>query len=567
MTPLISPKSLTSIFTAAALALGTVSVATITLAPDAAFAKNDKGNGNGNGGGRGGGSDKSDRGGKGHDKAERGSGKSGGSKGNGNRSAKANGKHDPAGAWRELKKEFKKNGSSNASRNTKGPKTLAEAGRQFQKDLKSLFTGTTDTQRPKRATVKRATLVDTSPRPAPRFTRVRGAPEGNLPKDRVRTRDPLVSAITDPGGSPKLRNLSASGAAAAAFANASANSNVGKIATYQTAASEYYALRDELAEARRELRAFNGAYEGRTSAEIEIDIASLDPTTPEYAETLATLEDELARAETFETERQDLKEDVIDLRRETYDALESAETAFFDASKGRELTPDALGDFHDNLGLPDPTASRAYNDPNLTEPQRRDMLVAPGSEGTVASARTQGARSKDRLRDPLVAAITAPDGSDKLRNLNASRAAAAAFANASPNSNVGKIATYQEAATEYYDTREDLMDARSALRDFDQSYDGRGSDEVLQDIADLDPTIPGYEETLSALEQELAVAEAFEDERDGLLDGVRDVRRDFLIAGKEAEAAFFDASKGGALTVSALNDLHANLGLPTAADR
>ncbi|MEP2029867.1 MAG: hypothetical protein ABJI96_14285, partial [Paracoccaceae bacterium] len=49
-------------------------------------------------------------------------------------------------------------------------------------------------------------------------------------------------------------------------------------------------------------------------------------------------------------------------------------------------------------------------------------------------------KQSKRYRDPLVAAITDPYGSDKLKNLNASNAAAQAFRNASPNSNVGKIA-------------------------------------------------------------------------------------------------------------------------------
>ena len=159
-------------------------------------------------------------------------------------------------------------------------------------------------------------------------------------------------------------------------------------------------------------------------------------------------------------------------------------------------------------------------------------------------------------------AITDPDGSDKLRNLNASKAASAAFANASPNSNVGRIASYQQAAEDYYELRDDLADARRDLRDFEDSYDGRSSEEIQADIDDLDPGDEGYEDAKMVLEEELMEAEEFEEARDDLQDGVRDLRTETLIASKEAEEAFNLASKGEILTTEALAELHNNLGLP-----
>lgn len=50
--------------------------------------------------------------------------------------------------------------------------------------------------------------------------------------------------------------------------------------------------------------------------------------------------------------------------------------------------------------------------------------------------------------NPLVAEVTDRNGSDNLKNLNASQAAGAVFANASSNSNVGKFATYQDVAAD-----------------------------------------------------------------------------------------------------------------------
>jgi chromosome segregation ATPase len=161
-----------------------------------------------------------------------------------------------------------------------------------------------------------------------------------------------------------------------------------------------------------------------------------------------------------------------------------------------------------------------------------------------------------------LAAITDPDGSAKLRNLNASKAALQAFANASPNSNVGKIAIYQDAAAEYYGLRDDLGDARRDLRELDESYDGRTTEEILDDIADLEPSDPEYEATLDELQAELTEAEEFEEAFDEQAGTIRTLRRQTLIASKEAETAFYEASKGQILTPGALAELHGNLGLP-----
>ena len=48
----------------------------------------------------------------------------------------------------------------------------------------------------------------------------------------------------------------------------------------------------------------------------------------------------------------------------------------------------------------------------------------------------------------------------------------------------------------------------------------------------------------------------------GKVDNVRDVRRETQFASKEAEGAFYDASKGAVLTSEALKEFHRKLGLP-----
>jgi hypothetical protein len=560
-------KSLTSMATVLALAVGPMTVATFTLSPDIAFAKNDKGNGGGKGGG---GKDRSDRG-KGKDKSASNKGKSNGSKSKGNtsRTANANGKNDLGKAFKDIKRGFQKaaNGKgkpkqNKASNGSRDPKSLADAGRIFTRDVKAIF-GVTDDRKPTKASrsaaLRKPTSVSVSPRPA-RRDEVKTAFRPDDAKRPVRgARDPLVRAITAPDGSDKLRNLSASTAAAAAFANASPNSNVGKIATYQQTSEDYYDLRSELIEGRRDLRALDDAYEGRTRMEVSRDIDALDPNDPAYEEALGALEGELKAALGYETERKELANGLRDLRGETADALTAAEAAFFAASKGRTVTRDTLAELHDNLDLPQPGTGPGYR----AGADVKSYLVD-------AEARTLDAYDANRRdwsrkggRDPLVRAITDADGSDKLRNLNASKAASAALANASPNSNVGRIAAYQAAAEDYYGLRDNLSEARQYLRGYDESYDGRSSEDVLDAISALDAAEPAYDARLAELEQELAEAERFEEGRDPLADAVRELRRDSLIAGKKAESAFYAASRGTILSLSALAELNANLGLPS----
>ncbi|RLK10910.1 hypothetical protein [Ruegeria conchae] len=575
---------LTSVLTVTSLVLASGAVATIMLGPDAAYAKNDKSNGNGKGPGRSGEKGKS---GKGNDGTKGGKGKSG--KGHGAKSADK----DAGGAKFNTRRSgkafrFNKNQNAKSQRSAKNKNkgqnskvretTLAGFGREFKRDVEQLFgkrtrsKSNTSANRVKKS-YRQASVapLEHSPRPVARTDYYSKRHVDKKPGAR-RYRDPLVAAITDPYGSDKLRNLNASKAAAPAFRNASANSNVGKIATYQAAAETYYDLRDDLYEARRELRDLNESYDGRSSEDIADDIAALDPADPNYEDDLNALEDELRDAEAYEEARDNLRADVRDLRYETRDALQDAETAFYDASKGRTLTKATLGEFHGNLDLPQPgyrhkdwaTIQPVPYDPDDYS-YSEDKTFYDETDYRLRYDKPYFDRKKDRYRyyrDPLVAAITDPYGSDKLRNLNASKAAAPAFRNASANSNVGKIATYQAAAETYYDLRGDLYEARRELRDLNESYDGRSSEDIADDIAALDPADPNYEDDLSALEDELRDAETYEEARDDLRADVRDLRYETRDALQDAEAAFYDASKGRTLTKATLGEFHGYLDLP-----
>ncbi len=170
-------------------------------------------------------------------------------------------------------------------------------------------------------------------------------------------------------------------------------------------------------------------------------------------------------------------------------------------------------------------------------------------------------------RDPLVAAITDPYGSDRLRHLKATTAAALAFRNAAPISNVGKISTYQTEAKEYYDLRSDLYDARRDLHDLNERYNGRSSDEIVEDIAKLEPSDPNYDDKLYTLKKELRLAEGHEEARDEIRANVKDLRLDTMVALKEAEHAIFEASRGAELAKDILPDFHENFDFPEPDDR
>ncbi|WP_299636945.1 hypothetical protein [uncultured Ruegeria sp.] len=559
---------LASVATATSLSVAVVAAATFALAPDAAFAKNGNGNGKGNSGkadnGKGNGSN-----GKGN--SSRGSQANGGGKNNSK--GKASASQKSAGSKKQHAAKAKKSNTGTGGNQKVRRVSVGEFGREFKKDVQQLFGKQPAKKSGNKPAKKTRTYKTVSVKPIERSLRPVARHDGTPGLDgrkKHRYRDPLAAAITDPNGSDKLRNLNASKAASPAFRNAAANSNVGKIATYQAAAAEYYDLRGQLYDTRRDLRDLNERYDGRSSEQIADDIAALDPSDPEYDSKREALESELRDAETYEETRDGLRADLKDLGHQTKDALEEAEDAFFDASKGRSLTKDALGVYHDNLGLPQPKSHP--KDEVTVQPVPYDPTYHQYSETRQYRSKDTNFRlrydalhhdgKKHRYKDPLAAAITDPSGSSKLRKLNASKAATPAFLNAAANSNVGKIATYQAAAAEYYDLRDQLHDARRDLRDLNESYDGRSSDQIADDIAALDPGDPGYNDKLDALESELQDAQTFEEAQGELRADVRDLRTDSLVAQKEAEHAFFDASKGSTLAAETLADLHENLELP-----
>lgn len=177
----------------------------------------------------------------------------------------------------------------------------------------------------------------------------------------------------------ELKGLNAVHANANAFANASPNSQVGRIATYRDAALDTISATDaldaateaigeeteNLAAREAELQSLDDAYTGRTTAEIDADIAALDPSATDYQEQVDALAEERIGAETYETERAALETEIADATDAVTEAeagltdaemaLTEAETleqeALMSASNGRVLSEPALDYLRSELGL------------------------------------------------------------------------------------------------------------------------------------------------------------------------------------------------------------------------
>lgn len=164
----------------------------------------------------------------------------------------------------------------------------------------------------------------------------------------------------------ELKGLNAAHANPNAFANASPNSQVGRIAAYQTAAlatieagTAVQTATDVLADAQGALGAQIDAYEGRTSGDIQADIDLLDPAAVDYQDRLASLNGELDAALTQEAIISGLIDDVVSAELALEDAKLVADAAqatedeaFLVASDGATLSDAAMAYFRDLLELP-----------------------------------------------------------------------------------------------------------------------------------------------------------------------------------------------------------------------
>ncbi len=243
--------------------LGSAAIVATVVAPDAAFAKEDKGNGGGNGNGNGGG--KGNGGGNGNGNG----GGNGNGSGNGN-SAKGGGGDQNSASGKGAKSEVgKSRNDKKAGKSGRGDKTSKSSragnGKGERRTLRDILSGkgkarnaATNTKggahKPKAyAKPYKPAAVKTSIRPV------------------VRTKGNAMAALL--GAHPsELGALNAANASETALANASPNSRVGRIATYRDTVLAGEPLREELAEQLEELTGLEPPE--RTVEEIEEDLAT-----------------------------------------------------------------------------------------------------------------------------------------------------------------------------------------------------------------------------------------------------------------------------------------------------
>ncbi len=173
----------------------------------------------------------------------------------------------------------------------------------------------------------------------------------------------------------------------------------------------------------------------------------------------------------------------------------------------------------------------------------------------------------------------------ELKGLNAMHASPTAMANAAPGSQVGRIATYKEAAETTKSEYSEWQEAYTAYMDFKGSYDGPGVAElneqidaattvnsrIEEEIAALDPTAPDYDSNLAALEAQkvdidaleaqLETAEDYETELARLKDASNAQGEEYQQAKTEEEEALEGATGGRTLSEAALDVFRTTLGL------
>lgn len=150
----------------------------------------------------------------------------------------------------------------------------------------------------------------------------------------------------------ELKGLNAAHANPNALANANPNSQVGRLATYRNAALAAAGAQDAVDAANTALGAFDDANQGRSIADIEADIAALDPTIPGYDPAqLDTLDDELTAAQIRDADRAVLLAAVIAAEDAMATAGATEDDALLAASNGRTLSPEAIAYIRELLNI------------------------------------------------------------------------------------------------------------------------------------------------------------------------------------------------------------------------
>jgi len=179
------------------------------------------------------------------------------------------------------------------------------------------------------------------------------------------------------------------------------------------------------------------------------------------------------------------------------------------------------------------------------------------SHGNSANAHAANSNSSGHSTSGDDASLDTGNGSlhSELKGLNAVKANPNALEHAAPNSQVGRIAAYRDAARVTIGAHEALDEAEATLAGLD--VPARDIDAIDADIAALDPNASDYNDALAALEAERANAEAYAD----AVTAVDVATAQLETAGETEQAALLAASGGRMLSAEAIAYVRAALNL------
>ncbi|MBI1172418.1 hypothetical protein GC209_13550 [bacterium] len=143
----------------------------------------------------------------------------------------------------------------------------------------------------------------------------------------------------------------------------------------------------------------------------------------------------------------------------------------------------------------------------------------------------------------------------ELKGLNAVKANPNALQNAAPNSQVGRIATYRNAALATISASDRLAAAQATLAALEPP--SRSVTAIDADIAALDPTSATYQQDLANLQAERANAVAYAD----AVAAVTTAQTDLTQANRKEHRALLAASDGRKLSPAAIDYVRQVLGL------
>ena len=171
-------------------------------------------------------------------------------------------------------------------------------------------------------------------------------------------------------------------------------------------------------------------------------------------------------------------------------------------------------------------------------------------------------KAADAVEETVVAKNAHGLLASELKGLNAVHANPNALLHASPNSQVGRIAAYRDAALATINSAQGIDDAQAALDEFDATGSGRTIAEIEADLGRFDPTDADFDSVAyDELGAELSNAIEREADRVVLADALTAAQDAAATAGATEADALLAAAKGRTLSPEAVAYIRAQLNL------